>query len=93
MTEPVKQKPRQRAPKKTPEERQRERRERFVRLAPRRVNNALRVLNHVANLGNRGSYSYTDEEAARIASVIYDAAVAVRDSFSEVKAGKPAFTL
>lgn len=40
--------------------------ERFVRLAERRVNEALKKLRLVANLSNKHNYSYTEEQAKLI---------------------------
>lgn len=80
-------------PKKTPEDRQQERRARFVKLAEKRVRNALKALNNVVRCGNKAAYSYTDEEAEKISSTLYDAAVAVRDAFTSVKNEKHTFTL
>lgn len=93
MSETTTRRQRQRAPKKTAEERQQERRDRFLRLAAKRVQHALNALTNVSRLGNKGSYSYTDDEAAKITSTVYDAAVAVKDAFSETKGGKTTFTL
>lgn len=84
---------RQNRVKKTPEQRQQERRDRFVRLAAKRVQRALDALANVSRLGNRVSYSYTDEEANKISNVVYDAAVAVKDAFTQTAGGKQVFTL
>lgn len=92
MTETTKRK-RNEAPAKTPEQRQQERRQRFLTHAERRVNNALKRLVQVARLGNRANYQYTDNEAAKITETIMDAAVAVKDSFAETSGSKPQFRL
>lgn len=55
-------------PKETP-------RARFVRLANRRVSNAVKRLQHVANLANRHQYEYTPAEAENI-SVLLTASLA-----------------
>ena len=89
---PVKVK-KEKAPPKTPEQRQHERRERFTKLAPARVNKALVALNNVARCGNRISYQYTEEEAAKICETLLDAATAVRDAFTPSKGGKQLFVL
>lgn len=41
-------------------------RERFVELASKRVNNAIRDLRLIGNLANRKTYSYTDKDAQKI---------------------------
>lgn len=54
-----------------------ERRARFLRLAPRRVRNAIKQLTNVSRLGNRATYDYTTEEATRIGA-------ALNEKFEEV---------
>ena len=41
-------------------------RERFVKLASKRVTNAIRQLRLVGNLANRRAYNYTDADAKKI---------------------------
>jgi hypothetical protein len=41
-------------------------RSKFVRLATKRVNNALKLIQLVGNLSNRGNYEYTDKDVERI---------------------------
>lgn len=41
-------------------------RERFVDLAEKRVNRAIKDLQLIGNLSNRSNYSYTDDEADKI---------------------------
>lgn len=41
-------------------------RERFVELANKRVNNAIRDLRLIGNLSNRKIYSYTEKDAQKI---------------------------
>jgi hypothetical protein len=38
----------------------------FVRLATKRVNNAIKALQLVGNLGNRANYSYDNKQVAKI---------------------------
>lgn len=92
MTETVKRK-RSTEVAKTPEQRQQERRQRFIKLAEARVNNALKRLAQVARLGNRANYSYTDDEAAKINAAIMDASVNVQDAFTQQSSDKPQFSL
>lgn len=44
----------------------REDREKFTRLATRRVNSAIKAIQLVGNLSNRSNYSYTDEDVQKI---------------------------
>lgn len=41
-------------------------REKFVRLATKRVNNALKAIELIGNLSNRSNYDYTAEDAEKI---------------------------
>lgn len=41
-------------------------REKFVKLATKRVNSALKSLQLVGNLSNKSNYSYTDEDISKI---------------------------
>jgi hypothetical protein len=59
-----------------------ERRDRFVRLAPKRVKHAVRVLRQIGNMGNLGSYYYDPSEAGKIISILEDALQKVRASFA-----------
>lgn len=55
--------------------------DRFVRLAPKRVNKALKALTHVANLGNRHAYEYSEQHAQRIVDALYAAVGEVKRRF------------
>lgn len=83
----------QKAPPKTPEQRQRERRERFTKLAPARTQKALTALRNVGRCGNQASYSYTPEEAAKILGALSDVLAEVQDAFAQKSSGKTVFTL
>ena len=41
-------------------------RDKFVRLATKRVNNALKTIQLIGNLSNRGNYEFTDKDVERI---------------------------
>lgn len=86
-------KPKQKSAPKTPEQRQRERRERFAKLAPARVNKALAALRNVARCGNQASYSYSPDEAAKIMGALSDALTEVQDAFAQKSSGKTLFSL
>ncbi len=47
-------------------------REKFVRLANKRVPNAIKAIQLVANLSNRSNYDYTDEDASKIVRALQD---------------------
>lgn len=78
----------------TKEERQaitgHEKRERFVTLAPKRVNNALTSLNRVENLANKASYTFTPEEAEKVVSALNAAIQSVAASFKRSIEGRGA---
>lgn len=82
-----------RAPSKTPEQKQKERRERFVKLAPARTQKALIAMRNVARCGNKASYGYSPEDAAKILGALADALTEVQDAFSQKSSGKTLFTL
>jgi hypothetical protein len=48
------------------DERSKEKRQKFVRLANNRVNRAIRELRLVGNLSNRAAYAYTQDDAKKI---------------------------
>lgn len=48
----------------------RDKREKFIQLAERRVSRLLRDLRLVGNLGNKNNYSYTSEDVRKIFSAI-----------------------
>jgi len=56
-----------------------DRREKFVELAEKRVNKAMKDISLVGNLSNRSNYSYTDQDVKKIAS-------ALRKAVDEMKA-------
>ena len=41
-------------------------REKFVRLAEKRVNNAMKAISLIGNLSNKSNYSYTEEDVEKI---------------------------
>lgn len=70
-----------------------ERRDRFLHLAPKRVQKALKALAQVANCGNRQSYAYTDEEALKIGLALKRALDTCGESFSPRSRGEDKFAL
>lgn len=45
-------------------------RDKFVDLAQKRVNKAIKMLDLIGNLSNRSNYSYTDEDVKKIIKVL-----------------------
>lgn len=70
-------------------------RRKFVRLASKRVSNALRSIQLIANLSNRSNYHYTDEDVAKILKALTDEVAACRKrfEFAQKKQGNIQFTL
>ena len=63
--------------------------EKFVELANKRVNKAIKCLKLVSNLANRNNYQYTDEQARKIVKALQKEVEAVRQSFQEHGAQQP----
>lgn len=70
-------------------------REKFVRLATKRVNNAIKAINLIGNLSNRSNYDYTAEDVAKIFKAIQGGVNACRKRFeiASKPGGKDVFTL
>ncbi len=69
------------------------RRERFISLAPMRVNKVLKSLKSVGNCANVLSYEYSPEEAERVLSAIDNAILDVRHQFTGTATRKQLFSL
>lgn len=65
----------------------------FVRLANRRVNQALKHIGYVRNLANRQNYEYTPEQAAAVVQAIQAAAREVQMAYSGQTEIKKMFSL
>lgn len=59
---------------------------RFDELATPRVRRALKALDTIGNLANRGAYTYTDEQAARIEKHLINRVTAIIGKFKGEKA-------
>lgn len=57
-------------------------REKFVRLANKRVNNAIKAIELVGNLSNRSNYDYSQEDAEKIFLALSKELKACRERFS-----------
>lgn len=67
-------------------------RERFLKLAPKRVNNVLKALQRLANCSGKGGYEYTAAEADKIVKAVQRAVDAMSNRFSGTKESN-SFTL
>lgn len=56
-------------------------REKFVRLANKRVNNAIKAIELIGNLSNRSNYDYTQEDAEKILIALNKELKACRERF------------
>lgn len=86
--------------KRTPEEVNRldrlkmeEKRDKFLRLAQRRVPRAIQMIGYVANLGNQNSYNYTEDQVAKIMAALEAAVQSCSEAFSQRRKDKQLFTL
>lgn len=70
-----------------------ERRERFLRLASKRVNGALAKLRNVERMANKSVYDYSAEEGAKIVQAIEHAASLVNSAFAAKKSEPTGFKL
>ncbi len=71
-------------------------REKFVRLATKRVSNALKALQLIGNLSNRSNYDYTEVDVNKIFKALHDELSASRKKFemAQKRTGKGSgFTL
>lgn len=59
------------------------RRERFIRLAEKRVNRSIKELELVGNLGNRAAYDYSDADVKKIFRALDGALKESRSKFGE----------
>ncbi len=68
-------------------------RKNFVRLATKRVNNALKYVRLIGNLSNTSNYYYTDEDVEKIFKVLMNEVEECRQRFDSKKKVKSTFTL
>jgi len=66
----------------------RDKKGKFVELANKRVNRAIKDLELVANLANRRNYEYDEEQAKKIVKVLQHQIELVKLSFLSGNAGK-----
>lgn len=66
----------------------------FVELANRRVNRAIKDIELICNLANRQNYVFTDEQAKKIVRALQQEVDQVKQSFSSTEeAGRSEFKL
>jgi len=56
-------------------------RQKFVELAQKRVNRALKDIKLIGNLSNRSNYNYSDEDAKKIFKVLQNAVTELKARF------------
>lgn len=66
----------------------RDKRAKFIELANKRVNRALKDLGLVANLANRHNYEYDDEQVRKIVKALQNEIDLVKNSFNLDSAGR-----
>lgn len=62
-------------------------RQKFVRLANRRVSSALKLIQLIGNLANRSNYDYTEEDVAKIFKALNSELSACRKRFDMASQG------
>lgn len=70
-------------------------RKKFVELASKRVNRALKDIQLIGNLSNRSNYDYTDQDVSKIFKALHDELAACRKRFEQAsrKQADTKFTL
>lgn len=63
-------------------------RQKFVRLANKRVPSAIKAIQLVANLSNKSNYDYSDEDASKIVKALQDELNSCRRRFELAAKGK-----
>lgn len=79
----------------TPEQiaKRKEKADKFVKLANKRVNRAIKATNAIATLSNKNSYSYTETQAANIVAALKKATDNVERKFGGNKEAESLFSL
>lgn len=67
-------------------------REKFVRLANKRVSSALKAIQLIGNLSNRTNYSYTERDVEKIFKALQDELNASRKRFEMAKTARSGVT-
>ncbi len=61
-------------------------REKFIRLANKRVNSAIKAIELIGNLSNRSNYDYTQDDAEKIFLALNKELKACRERFANASA-------
>lgn len=61
------------------------RRDRFIRVGERRVNNALKAISLIGNLSNKGNYEYSQSEIKRIEKALKEELFKAMSKFDDAK--------
>lgn len=64
-----------------------DRRQKFVDLAEKRVNRAIKDIRLVGNLSNRSNYSYTEQDVKKITAALRKAVDDMKDRFDRTSGG------
>ncbi len=67
--------------------------EKFVELANKRVNNALHHIKLIGNLSNKHSYDYTEDEVAQIMKALENGIAQAKKRFNEQKNKTSGFSI
>ena len=70
-----------------------DKRERFIALAEKRVPRAIHNLRLIGNLANTHNYTYSPEDAQRIVSVLEQEIRLLKNRFAAAQKSQPAFKL
>lgn len=66
--------------------------QKFARMAPKRVDNALKAIRLVKNLSNKNNYSYDDDQRKKIIRTLEDSVKELKISFNIGGRTKGSFT-
>jgi len=58
-----------------------DKKERFITIAEKRVNNALRTINAIGNLSNKRNYEYNEKQVKKIISALRSGIKDIENSF------------
>ena len=73
---------------------ERDKRAKFLELANKRVNRAIKDLGLISNLANRKNYDYTDDEAKKVIRALQSAVDQVKHNFTTgIESSKNEFKL
>lgn len=71
-----------------------DRREKFIKLAEARTNNAIKQIKLIGNLSNRGNYSYTEKDVDKICKALHTEIKSMKDRFlNSTGSSEPTFKL